>query len=96
MTTTSSAPDVRVRLFAGAAEAAGTAELKAEAGSLGDLIERIVEAAVLSGADAPGGAEIRAVLGRCSFLIAGQRTDDLSTPLTAGSSVDVLPPFAGG
>lgn len=96
MTTTTPAGDVKVRLFAGAAEAAGATELKAEAATLGELIERIVEAAVLSGADSPGGAEVRSVLGRCSFLVAGARTDDLSTPLTTGSSVDVLPPFAGG
>ena len=36
------------------------------------------------------------VLERCYVLHAGRYVDDDSTPVTAGATIDVLPPFAGG
>lgn len=79
---------VRVRLFAGAAEAVGTEGVGSDAATLGELIADLV-----ARSGEPGTAE---VLGRCSFLIAGQRTDDPGFALAPGALVDVLPPFAGG
>lgn len=90
---------VAVRLFAGAAEAYGaeTAVVRprpdtgddgaAAATTLGDVV------AELTSHGGPGTAD---VLGRCSFLVAGVRTDDASAVVPAGTTVDVLPPFAGG
>ncbi|MDO4028350.1 hypothetical protein [Clavibacter michiganensis] len=36
------------------------------------------------------------VLARCTYLVEGVATTDRDAPLTAGSAVDVLPPFSGG
>lgn len=36
------------------------------------------------------------VLARCSYLCDGVAVRDLSAPLSPGSTIDVLPPFAGG
>lgn len=36
------------------------------------------------------------VLPRCSFLVEGVAVRDRAVGLTAGATVDVLPPFAGG
>jgi sulfur-carrier protein len=44
---------------------------------------------------ASAGPELARVLEICSFLVDGVRSD-AATPLTDGSVVDVLPPFAGG
>ncbi|PWD51392.1 molybdopterin synthase sulfur carrier subunit [Serinibacter arcticus] len=78
---------VTVRLFAGAAEAYGAEEATIEAATLADVV------ATLARDGGPGTAD---VLTRCSFLVAGVRTDDPATPVPAGSTLDVLPPFAGG
>lgn len=78
---------VAVRLFAGAAEAVGHETLTLEAATLGDLLAQI---------RATGGPGTPDVLTRCSFLVAGVRTDDADAALPPGTTVDVLPPFAGG
>ncbi|MFP3712142.1 MoaD/ThiS family protein [Puerhibacterium sp. TATVAM-FAB25] len=78
---------ITVRYFAAAAEAAGTEQEWLAAPTVGDL-----RAAML---DAHGPALGR-VLPRCSLLAAGRRVDDDAVPLSAGTTVDVLPPFAGG
>ncbi|MDQ3506092.1 MAG: MoaD/ThiS family protein [Actinomycetota bacterium] len=86
----SALPDVRevtVNYFAAARAAAGTATERVEAGNLGELI------AAAGQRHGPGLAK---VLGVCSFLIDGVRVSDQDAALPAGSSVDVLPPFAGG
>ena len=70
----------------GAAEAAGTETERIEASTVGDLCRLIVER---------HGA-LEQVLGRCSLLLNGARTDDAGAALAAGDTVDVLPPFAGG
>ena len=77
---------VRVRYFAAAAEAAGRDEeqvtVEATAGALRSwLAERY-------------GADMQRVLDAGSLLVDGTVTRDPARPLR--SSVDVLPPFAGG
>ncbi|MDN5716708.1 MAG: MoaD/ThiS family protein [Janibacter sp.] len=76
-----------IRYFAGAAEAAGIDE-EEFAGS--------TVAEVLAAAEAAHGARLTEVLQRCSVLHDGRYVDDNSTPVTAGATIDVLPPFAGG
>lgn len=79
---------VRVRLFAGAAEAVGVDAVASDAATLGELIADLVARS--------GEAATADVLGRCSFLIAGHRSCDPGAVLPPGVVVDVLPPFAGG
>lgn len=79
--------EVTVRYFAGAAEAAGTDREPLVAGTAGELRAAMVAA---------HGGELARVLDRCSLLADGVRLDDPRTPLDAGITVDVLPPFAGG
>ena len=76
----------RVRYFAAAEEAVGSAEETRGEATLGALKEGLLTAH-------PGLAEI---LPRCSFLVAGSRQEDAATPLGSETIVDVLPPFAGG
>lgn len=78
---------ITVRYFAAAAEAAGRDTEDAAAATLGALQADLV---------ARHGAQLERVLQRCSFLVGGVRADAPDTPLTAGVTVDVLPPFAGG
>ena len=40
--------------------------------------------------------ELARVLGRCSYLCDGLAVRDQGQPLQAGTTIDVLPPFAGG
>ena len=75
-----------VRYFAGARSAAGVTEEKAEAASLGELLEKV-------GAGRPRLAD---VLRACSFLVDGLAWKDRAAPLPESATVDVLPPFAGG
>ena len=79
---------IRVRLFAAAAEAAATDEVHVDA----------ADTAALSGdLRARFGVEFARVLDRSSLLVDGVRMnsgEDVS--LTDASTVDVLPPFAGG
>ena len=77
--------EVTVRLFAAAAEAAGTKETTSSATTLSALRDELV-------LDRPG---LVAVLDRCSFLVDGLVTQH-DVPLDGVRSVDVLPPFAGG
>lgn len=78
---------ITVRHFAAAAEAAGTATEEVGARTVGEL------RAVLG--DTHGPAMVR-VLRQASLLAAGRRVDDDTTALADGTTVDVLPPFAGG
>ncbi|NNC12260.1 MoaD/ThiS family protein [Planctomonas sp. JC2975] len=76
----------RVRYFAAAAEAAGRDEEELPVASVGAL-----QGAMLTAHPALG-----AVLTRCALLVDGRRVDDPWHPLSDATTVDVLPPFAGG
>lgn len=78
---------VTVNYFAAARTAAGAATETVEAGSLAELI---------ADASERHGPALAKVLGVCSFLVNGVRRSDHDADLPHGSSVDVLPPFAGG
>ncbi|MEV4810195.1 MoaD/ThiS family protein [Micromonospora avicenniae] len=77
-----------VRYFAGARAAAGRSEETAPAGRCLDDIT--AELAVRHG------PRLEAVLRVASFLVDGVVCHDRHTPLPAGVTIDVLPPFAGG
>jgi sulfur-carrier protein len=93
---------VTMRYWAAAKQAAGVAEERISAETLGDAL-----AAALAGRETAGpgtaragdGAALRAVLARSSFLVdgapVGRRAPD-SVLLTESAVVEVLPPFAGG
>ncbi|MBP2459025.1 molybdopterin converting factor small subunit [Clavibacter michiganensis] len=86
---------VPVELFAAAAAALGrtTDQLDLpDPATLGDLMDGL-EAQAASTEDPANAA---AVLARCTYLVEGVATTDRDAPLTAGSAVDVLPPFSGG
>ena len=76
-----------IRLFAGAAEAAGTEALTLDCATIGALRTELVSRF---------GPEFARVLTLCSLLVNGARATDDATSLPDTSTVDVLPPFAGG
>ncbi len=82
-----SAIEVRVRYFAGAKAAAGTAEETASAGDLAELKAVLAER---------HGYELERVLKASTLLVNGLSCRDEAAPLTGGAVVEVLPPFAGG
>ena len=75
-----------IRWFGAAAAAAGCDIGPTAAGTLGEAFAGAVAAH----------PELEAVLARCSVLLDGVRTADPATPVAAGATIDVLPPFAGG
>lgn len=79
---------VQVHLFAAARAAAGVSTLEVAAGTLGEVLDRVVAAA-------PG---IAPVLPRCSYLVdeVAARPSDRDRDVPPGARLDVLPPFAGG
>jgi molybdopterin synthase sulfur carrier subunit len=82
---------VTMRYWAAAKDAAGVAEHQLTADTLA--------AALSAAAEISGGAQLRTVLNRSSFLIdgnpVGRRAAD-SVVLADGNVIEVLPPFAGG
>ncbi|MFI7596485.1 MoaD/ThiS family protein [Actinoplanes sp. NPDC049681] len=79
---------LRVRYFAGArAAAGGMREESVDASSIDELT------AVLSDRH---GERLAVVLKAASYLVDGLACHDRQAALTAGTTVDVLPPFAGG
>jgi molybdopterin synthase sulfur carrier subunit len=76
-----------VRYFAAARAATGTATEEIPAGSLKELVEAL---------ELRHGQRLIRVLGACSFLVDGLSCREPATTLTGSSTVDVLPPFAGG
>ena len=76
---------VTVRLFAAAAEAAGTETTELDAATVGDLRATLAER---------HGADLARVLRQCAIVVGGRRVDD--DHALDGQLVDVLPPFAGG
>jgi molybdopterin converting factor small subunit len=77
---------VLVRYWAAARAAAGTAEERFAAATVGEALGQ---------AGARHGAELARVLERCSVLVDGVRSGP-DAPLAPGAVVEVLPPFAGG
>lgn len=75
-----------VRYFAAAAQAAGTSSATVEADTLAGLLAQLVDA---------HGEEFARVLARCTTLVDGRAAAG-DEPLERDSTVDVLPPFAGG
>ncbi len=80
---------VTVRFFAAAAAAAGADSTRLTVRSR-TTIDELVAAL---GADTP---ELARVLARCSLLCDGVAVRDRTQPLRPGTTIDVLPPFAGG
>jgi molybdopterin converting factor small subunit len=78
---------ITVRYFAGARAAAGVDTETREARSLDELVGQIVD---------DHGEKLERVLTACSFLVDGTTTRDRTLSLAPGTTVDVLPPFAGG
>lgn len=77
---------VIVRFYAAARDAAGSAEISVSPRSLSELLHEISQ----------DNSRLSQVLERCSFLVDGAICHDRSVEIRAGSTVDVLPPFAGG
>lgn len=77
----------QVRLFAAAADAAGTAAEEVSSPTLGNLVRDLTER---------HGEQFAAVLERCSVLVDGRAVTDPAESLTDAQVIDVLPPFAGG
>jgi molybdopterin converting factor small subunit len=74
-----------VRYFAAAQEATGLDREQRAEQTLGDLRRAVA-------GEHPG---LVGILPRCAVLVDGARVSD-DSPLSADSTVDVLPPFAGG
>ena len=77
---------VHVRLFAGAADAAGVDTCDIEATGTAALAQALTQRY---------GGRLGEVLPRCSMLVDGVAAVG-DVPLDTDASVDVLPPFAGG
>ena len=76
---------VQVRLFAVARAKAGAELISCEPGSLASIIESL-----------KAHGELANVLPQCSYLVDGLAPSDLDLDINAGSTIDVLPRFAGG
>jgi len=76
-----------VRYFAAARTATGTNAEEIPAGSLKELVEAL---------ELRHGVRLTRILGACSFLVDGLSCREPATTLSEASTVDVLPPFAGG
>ena len=81
--------EVTVRYFAAARAAAGT-ESETIALRDGTTVAELVDSL------AAHNARLATVLNRCSYLRDGIAVRDDALALSAGDTVDVLPPFAGG
>lgn len=79
---------IQVRYFAGAREAAGV--------TVEELPGPTTAGALRAGLAAAHGEPLAAVLPKCVLLVAGTRAASDDTPIPDGTTVDVLPPFAGG
>jgi sulfur-carrier protein len=80
---------VTVRYFAAARAAAG-ADIESvvlrPGTTVADLVDRLADR----------GSRLATVLNRCSYLCDGIAVRDTTAALRSGSTIDVLPPFAGG
>lgn len=77
---------VTVRLYAAARSAAGVSEISATPGRLNVILEAI----------AIENPRLMQVLQQCSFLLDGVVLHEKDAQIPAYSTVDILPPFAGG
>jgi len=77
---------VTVRFYAAARKAAGVTELKLDAATAMQILDKAVEAH----------PNLAQVLPQCSFLLNEVALHDLSTQVLDHATLDVLPPFAGG
>lgn len=89
---------VTVRFFAAAAEAAGVQEasvpLGAESVALEEFLQTLPEAMLpIVGSD---GQDLATVCRHSSFLVNAVHAKPQRVALTAGDTLDILPPFAGG
>jgi molybdopterin synthase sulfur carrier subunit len=96
-------PNVTVRYWAAAKQAAGVAEEKVSAATLGEALATVVASragGVTGGTARGGGAQaLQSVLSRSSFLVDGEpvgKRAPEAVPLGEAAVVEVLPPFAGG
>ncbi len=78
---------ITVRFFAAASAAAGTEEAQYPASTLQEFIDTALD---------KYGEPMAKLIPSCSFLLDGVAMNDRSAALPAGSTLDVLPPFAGG
>ncbi|MGO3326187.1 MoaD/ThiS family protein [Gordonia sp. (in: high G+C Gram-positive bacteria)] len=78
---------MKIRYFAGAADAAGRRDQ--------DVAGPLPLTALRTALADEHGPEFAAVLGRCSLMVDGARADD-DVVAADSATVDVLPPFAGG
>ena len=76
---------VQVRLFAVARAKAGKEIISCDSGSLASIIQNLMSY-----------GELGTVLPQCSFLVDGVACADVETQIFEGSTIDVLPRFAGG
>ena len=81
------APEIAVRLFAGAAAEFGADEATVRARTVGELVQVLIAGA---------SPEATRVIGRSSLLVDGVACTDHARAFAPGTRVDVLPPFAGG
>lgn len=77
-----------VRLFAAAKAAAGASEVQVPPGTVSAITDELARRF----------SALAVVLPRCSFLVDGAQPSlgIMHTRVAAGSTLDVLPPFAGG
>lgn len=88
---------VTFRLYAAAAEAAGTHQLNVAAGEYSvPLRELVCELTAGQPTSTGSGPSLQRVCGQSSFLINGTRCDLSTAHVNPGDVVDILPPFAGG
>ncbi|GAB3996194.1 MoaD/ThiS family protein [Glycomyces albus] len=78
---------VKVRYFAGAKAAAGVPEEEVDAGSVGELKGALARR---------HGPALEKVLAAATVLVDGRAARDGDLRLAAGTTVEILPPFAGG
>ncbi|HOA88658.1 MAG TPA: MoaD/ThiS family protein [Propioniciclava tarda] len=76
-----------IRYFAAAAAAAQVGSERRVADTLGALLDQLTDV---------HGEDFAKVLGRCSVLVDGARSEDRDLALAPTATVDILPPFAGG
>ena len=86
MTTTT----ITVRYFAAARAAAGVEVDKVQVSSAATVAD------LLDAVRAEHGPELTRVMARCSYLLDEMAVRDRNAPVADATSLDVLPPFAGG